>query len=627
MSQRRFVVIEPSIKSEGGHYLQYALHVLRAAADEGFQPVLACHKDFAGREVAGIEVHPAFSFGFWHRFETSHRQSRLAKYAGYPARIKNGLMVRFDSRWYYSKGYLALARFFGPLWAKRWLRRSIKLVALLPYLPFWLMRATFRKAYGFVTPHLEPKGDDALQFSTENAIHTMAAELAALGKNLQLHEGDHLLLATVSGAELHSVLDCLDHAPELKAATWHLVFRRNLRSHPMAQFGGFESELVQNGLDKWSQKNPNVQLYTDTDALTAEHNMLANKRVFSTLPIPHVKSRSTPFPGAPAVITYLGDARTEKGYQHLAEVVESVKVALLDSRKARFRLQSNFNTAAGDADCIISRKELSLNHVDQVELITDAQSEEQYWHSFESSHLVLIPYDVNNYSERSSGIFAEAVGMEVPVVVPAGTWMSRQLCLDNYERLAKAFPAGDLTSLQPIPDGLELSLYNPIERRWFFQPARPKVAFSVQNRSGRFVIVKVPLIDTWFARLTITQRDAAGAAQAQKELLLEVADPFTTTDAFFELDLQPETVSIQIQANNCGLSNLGEVHAAFFPVKPTLDAPAGEIYFHWRELPNLVEQIVEQHERYRSGMSRYSVQWKVVHSGPGFMSALKGINA
>ncbi len=51
----KFVLLDPSLHGIGGHHFEYALHVLRAAEQIGFEPWLATHRKF--REVAKFPSH------------------------------------------------------------------------------------------------------------------------------------------------------------------------------------------------------------------------------------------------------------------------------------------------------------------------------------------------------------------------------------------------------------------------------------------------------------------------------------------------------------------------------------------------------------------------------------------
>ena len=49
----KFVVLDPSLRGVGQHHFEYDVHVLRAAERQGWQPVLAAHRDLGQqRELA-----------------------------------------------------------------------------------------------------------------------------------------------------------------------------------------------------------------------------------------------------------------------------------------------------------------------------------------------------------------------------------------------------------------------------------------------------------------------------------------------------------------------------------------------------------------------------------------------
>ena len=49
------VLIDPSLQAIGGHHFEYALHLLRAAEQAGFEPWLASHRKF--RDQAEMPEH------------------------------------------------------------------------------------------------------------------------------------------------------------------------------------------------------------------------------------------------------------------------------------------------------------------------------------------------------------------------------------------------------------------------------------------------------------------------------------------------------------------------------------------------------------------------------------------
>ncbi len=62
-----------------------------------------------------------------------------------------------------------------------------------------------------------------------------------------------------------------------------------------------------------------------------------------------------------------------------------------------------------------------------VELIDRFLPSTEYDDLIAGCDLILLPYDADQYRSRLSAIFVDATCAGVPVVVPEGTWMSRQL--------------------------------------------------------------------------------------------------------------------------------------------------------------------------------------------------------
>jgi glycosyltransferase involved in cell wall biosynthesis len=62
-----------------------------------------------------------------------------------------------------------------------------------------------------------------------------------------------------------------------------------------------------------------------------------------------------------------------------------------------------------------------------VTLIPEALNVADDGELFRSLDLVVIPYVHDVYREATSGIFAEALALGKPVVVPSGTWMAQEL--------------------------------------------------------------------------------------------------------------------------------------------------------------------------------------------------------
>jgi glycosyltransferase involved in cell wall biosynthesis len=209
-----------------------------------------------------------------------------------------------------------------------------------------------------------------------------------------------------------------------------LLFRRDLDEQGIDAAIGARSgaALLRQALaDLYAcPKSERVRLFTDSDNLTEEHGQALRRR-FQTAPIPVDPALFEPRPvrsKRSATLLYLGDARTEKGYGGLPVIARALK-AELSSGRVQMLVQSNFNVPGGEPGIAAARDFLSL--LPNVTLLLDSISPEQYNDYLFSADLILLPYQVERYISRTSGILAEAICAGVPALVPRGTWLADQV--------------------------------------------------------------------------------------------------------------------------------------------------------------------------------------------------------
>lgn len=128
------------------------------------------------------------------------------------------------------------------------------------------------------------------------------------------------------------------------------------------------------------------------------------------------------------VASYLGDARSEKGYNLLPAIVSySAFVG-----RVKIKAQVYYSGDYPEAECVRATALLNASSRDDVWFVKGALDSQRYAREILLSDVILIPYSQNNYISRSSGIFSEAMAAGIPVIVPAGTWMSAQLDRFTY---------------------------------------------------------------------------------------------------------------------------------------------------------------------------------------------------
>lgn len=214
--------------------------------------------------------------------------------------------------------------------------------------------------------------------------------------------------------------------------TYHLLFRRDTEDPLVVNATGIGLKKC---LEKFCQTElwpGKIRFYTDTKDLVRKHNQLS-PAIFTQVPIPfrqeklklenfHKGDSNKNF----VHIIYLGDARSEKGYQHLPVLVADLWTDYLKPGLAKFTIQSNYNVVGGEEVILEAKLKLCQYPCSAVELIDHALEPDAYYHLLASADVVVLPYNPINY-QRTSGVLTEALAAGKPVVVPQGSWLAEQV--------------------------------------------------------------------------------------------------------------------------------------------------------------------------------------------------------
>ncbi|MGZ3421884.1 MAG: glycosyltransferase [Polyangiales bacterium] len=177
---------------------------------------------------------------------------------------------------------------------------------------------------------------------------------------------------------------------------------------------------------------------TDSEPLTEDYSTVCTSRVVTLpLPIPEAVTRpQTPRPNGvlarhrlgdtdDIVVGYMGDSRAQKGFLMLEPLVRAI---LRRHDKVRFVIQCPLSGGGeGRPEGFAELERLAGEVGDRMKLIAERLDESDYGELLRYLHVVLLPYYREDYVQPTSGIFAEALAAEKPVVVTAETWMSREL--------------------------------------------------------------------------------------------------------------------------------------------------------------------------------------------------------
>jgi hypothetical protein len=147
------------------------------------------------------------------------------------------------------------------------------------------------------------------------------------------------------------------------------------------------------------------------------------RRAFLT-PLPkHFGSAADIAPTQPAQTTIYVHLNRRSGMliDQLARIIRHARTV---EPRARFLVKSTLRAATIDLNAGTS----DANIAENVEILPRVQPVDDYFTNFQKCSVALLAYQREYYaSVASSGVFAEAVGLGKPVVVPADTWMAKEL--------------------------------------------------------------------------------------------------------------------------------------------------------------------------------------------------------
>jgi hypothetical protein len=165
-----------------------------------------------------------------------------------------------------------------------------------------------------------------------------------------------------------------------------------------------------------------VALFADSEALTREYTEQGAQGV-CTAPIPHIPALPGHKQREPLVVSYMGAARKDKGFQYLPYLVKRTKYA---DRLPDLRFKVMAWASDPQAEFYAWNIE-ALQEDSRVELYREPLTEDEYNAVLNETDIGLVLYDRNVYARQTSGILSELVAAGAVLVVSRGTWAARQV--------------------------------------------------------------------------------------------------------------------------------------------------------------------------------------------------------
>jgi glycosyltransferase involved in cell wall biosynthesis len=172
---------------------------------------------------------------------------------------------------------------------------------------------------------------------------------------------------------------------------------------------------------------------TDSEILKEKYQAILQRPVTQLpLVISRRASECHKPPGRPVHFVCLGNAREEKGY---VEILSAIDILNSDGglTDARFTLQSSDPDACSAAALAGFR---SAN-AERVSVIRRPLDDESYLRLLKDTDVLLLPYHVQRYGDRTSGVFCEAMTAGKPAIVSAGSFLGLEVSREGTGWLAR----------------------------------------------------------------------------------------------------------------------------------------------------------------------------------------------
>ncbi|MDJ0843117.1 glycosyltransferase [Crocosphaera sp.] len=441
---KKLIIIDHSLCNLQGHHYECSLSVAEAAYRQGYEPIIIANKAFpSSLYPEHIQVISAFEVDWFDNPVSLKKPTKILDFLDF---LQNNpvdkLSEKINSKFQFYFKYWELTQPKLKLLLEKikgstsrllnWIQQDINLLRSIPFsntlwgifkiiwgLVRYVLNVFFRKVNQAFVKILTPKSE-----TFRDTLHKVL-------KGIKLNSDDEVFIHTIGIHQVEDVYHYLTSAELDKLPRFHILLRRDIDDPLVIYAPGmglkaifdncFQSQL-------WPKK---IQFYTDTDDLIQRYNSLSEVKLYK-IPIPfrqeklqqNIEISNT---DKPIHFVYLGDARPEKGYHYLPNIVESLWTDYIQPEKIKLTIQSNFSIEGGEGLIPQSRLALERYPDSKVTLIRQAMSADDYYQILAEADALILPYDPNSYRFRTSGVLTEALAAGKPVIVPQNSWLGKQV--------------------------------------------------------------------------------------------------------------------------------------------------------------------------------------------------------
>ncbi len=184
-----------------------------------------------------------------------------------------------------------------------------------------------------------------------------------------------------------------------------------------------------------------ISLCTQTEELAREYESILG---IKPTPLPYYLDPGAAISSASGrdrenglLVSYLGGARSERGFELLPAIISSCLAA---NSNLRFFVQVNRHSQPPGDDV----RQLSAD--DRVSTHSGTMDPDAYRTAMRQASLILLPFDPARYRTQSSGVYWQAGMAGTPLVVPAGTWMAERVQAHGHGVVFASFSSDSIAA-------------------------------------------------------------------------------------------------------------------------------------------------------------------------------------
>ena len=621
----KFIMLDHSLYGVGGHHYAYAVNVLRAAEAMGHEIVLATHVDFQAPTdlPKSWQLLPVF---------TRDAYRGLSVFDGNENSLRSMTSLHPESRSVGKRTRDWIQTTFDLRNFSRTHRRRVR---------------QYRK----------------LRRQLPKVLEAFARECDQVFEAVDVGRDDTIFVPTLTEFDLKWVVSFLRRRPDLLAAPWHLQFHFNFlegREPDYAvQAEQFEAMRRHFAIELSQVPEHRVFFYTTTRQLSAQYERLG-VGTFQPLPYPvkallsvRAERRSEDRINRPLRLTCGGCIRPEKGYEWLSSAIAE----LWSDYFATGRLQLLIQTDAENLPLSLPARQRPrfVDRVAQVETV-DAPivcvrgplPADEYAHLIQCADIGLFLYDSQRYYTRCSGVLLEMLSAGVPVIVPAGCWLSAQIAEEIYAHLDGVIAATSsvtrLSAAQMLWQRINCQneLSGPSETQRVPRPIATSAALALGGAAdGVTCTLPIPASATdlgltlsWtdspppgvFVRLVSRQLDEFGILVQSFSTILEQRPANDATPAL--IHLKPRAARIELTLENAfhrGVVEMADIEACFLSAAGSR-CPAGAVGLiaaDRGQLRELLADLTQNYAHYRDTAAAFAERLTWNHLPERTVSALR----